>query len=289
MELSFELMGSRALLIVEGDGIEEKFFSSIKEKFSILMEIVPYHGNISMLYDDMFKHDFNANIVDLLKSRESDPAKLEILNHSYTDIFVVLDFDPQHSIRQYDGESIDTALRRNVQRISRKAFEMSKRMSNSTDPCAGKLYINYPSMESFRDMDSFEDRGYVERFLAIINLVKKFGGQGYKALVGQRSVEKNPAKYSLEDCQMIMAGNVSKLSRIVDGVCRKMSYDEYMEKSAQDTILLKQCKFVNQYLVLGVINTSMFMVIDYKGRGFYDALPFCYFVTDAGSASLCRG
>ena len=267
-------MSSRALLIVEGSGIEEKFFSPIGEKFGIDMEIVPYCGNVSMLYDDMAKTGFYANIVDLLKSRETDPAKLAILNGRYTDIFVVLDFDPQHSIGQWPGESVDAALRRNVQRISHKAYEMAKRMDNSTDPCSGKLYINYPSMESFRDMDGFCDMGYGERFISLRDLTKKFGGKGYKAIVGQRRLEKNPARYSCDNYKSIMAANILKLSRVVDGVWRKMSYVEYLEKCDQVTVLLRQCGFINQTLNVGVINTSSFIVVDYKGRSLYETLPF---------------
>lgn len=265
-------MSSRALLIVEGSGIEEKFFSPIREKFGMDIEIVPYCGNVSMLYDDMAKNGFYADIVGLLKSRETDSDKLAILNGRYTDIFVVLDFDPQHSIEQLPGESEDAALRRNVQRISRKALEMAKRMDNSTDPTAGKLYINYPSMESFRDMDDFCDSGYGERFIPLKDLVKKFKGKGYKAIVGEKRMEKNPAHYSRENYMSIMMANVFKLSRIVDDRWCKMPYEEYQAKSNQLTVLLKQCKFVNQSLTLGVINTSSFLVVDYKGRAFYDTL-----------------
>ncbi len=279
-------MSSCALLIVEGSGIEEKFFSPIQEKFAIDMEFVPYCGNVSMLYDDMVKTGFYANIVELLKSRETEPSKLAILNGRYTDIFVVLDFDPQHSIEQLPGESVDAALRRNVQRISRKALEMAKRMNNSTDPCSGKLYINFPSMESFRDMDSFCDMEYSERFISLSDLVKTFGGKGYKAIVGKRNMEKNPAHYSFENYMSIMAANVLKLSRVVDGMWRKMSYAEYLDKSNQVTVLLRQCKFINQALNLGVINTSSFIVVDYKGRSLYEALPFAELCAASSSVAF---
>ena len=265
-------MASRALLIVEGSGIEEKFFSPIREKYGFDMEIVPYCGNVSMLFDDMAKNGFYANIVGLLKLRETEPEKLAILNGRYTDIFVVLDFDPQHGIEQKAGESKDEALRRNVQNVSVKAMEMAKRMDNSTDPTAGMLYINYPSMESFRDMDDFCDNGYGERFILLKDLVKSFGGDGYKAIVGRRKMQKNPAKYSLENYNSIVLSNVMKLNRILGGAWGKPSYDDFRRQSSQVDILLKQLEYVDQGLALGVLNTSVFLIVDYKGKLFYEGL-----------------
>lgn len=267
-------MSSRALLVVEGHGAEEKFFSPLKGKFNLNMEIVPYQGNISMLYDDMSQSDFYGNIPDLLKSRETDPVKLAILNSVFTDIYVVLDLDPQHSIKQGDGETQEQAIRRNFQRIARKAFAMASRMTNSTDPCLGQLYINYPSMESFRDMDNFFDIGYAERFISLPSLMKKFGGDGYKAIVGRRKMPKNPACYSADDYKRIVTSNVMKLSRIVDNEWREFCYADFRERSSQAGILLKQCKYVNQELSLGVLNTSSFLLIDYKGKPLYDSLFF---------------
>ncbi len=265
-------MSSRALLVVEGYGAEEKFFSPLKGKFNLNMEIVPYQGNISMLYDDMNKSGFYGNIPDLLKSRETDPAKLAILNSVFTDIYVVLDLDPQHSIKQGDGETQEQAIRRNFQRIARKAFAMASRMTNSTDPCLGQLYINYPSMESFRDMDSFFDVSYAERFISLPSLMKTFGADGYKAIVGRRKMPKNPACYSTDDYKSIVTSNVMKLSRIVCNEWRELCYADFREKSSQAGILLKQCKYVNQELLLGVLNTSSFLLIDYKGKPLYDSL-----------------
>lgn len=265
-------MSSRALLIVEGDGIEEKFFSPLKDKFGFDMEIVPYHGNISMLYDDMAKSGFYGNITDLLKARETNAGKLAILNGSFTDIYVVLDLDPQHSIRQLDWETRNQAMRRNFQRIARKAFEMAGRMTNSTDPCLGQLYVNYPSMESFRDMDCFADTSYAERFVSLPDLMKTFGGEGYKAIVGKRKMPKNPAGYSLDDYKSIAVSNVMKLNRIVNAEWSMPSYVDFRRFSAQTGILLKQSKYVNQELTIGVLNTSVFLMIDYKGKSLYDSL-----------------
>ena len=265
-------MGSRALLVVEGDGVEAKFFSQLKKRFGFGLEIVPYRGNISMLYDDMVGSGMYGNIIDLLKARETDAGKRKLLDGTFTDIYVVLDLDPQHSIEQHPGETREKAMRRNFQRIARKALAMARSMTNSTDPCQGQLYLNYPSMESFRDMDSFGDAGYAGRFVSLFCLMKKFGGEGYKAIVGKRKMKKNPASYSFEDYKSIAASNVKKLNRIVNGEWKKPDYGEYRRDSVQARVLLQQCKFVNQELALGVLNTSVFLMIDYLGKPFYDGL-----------------
>lgn len=269
-------MSSRALLIVEGSGIEGKVFTALKTKFNIGMELVTYEGNVSMLYDDMEKHGFYADIVGLLKSRERDPKKLATLQGTYTDIFIVLDLDPHQYVYVRDGVSQERALRSSAQTVARKAYEMARRMNNSTDPCSGQLYLNYPSMESIRDLDSFCDKSYVERFVSLWDLVKAkpFCGKGYKALVGQRSVEKNPAKYSCNNFEAIICLNILKMFRIMADVSEYKSYQEFRKNTDQTGILLKQCKFINQELSLAVLNTSIFFLIDYKGRAFYTNLPF---------------
>ena len=66
--------------------------------------------------------------------------------------------------------------------------------------------------------------------------------------------------------------NALKLKKIVDGVWLLLPYDEFREKSKQEVVVLKQRESVMFNLNLWVLNTSLFFLIDYKGRTYYESL-----------------
>lgn len=266
-------MSSKALLIVEGESREDILFKKMRDAFSLGIEIVPFRGNISMLYDEMKKLDFVGNIQDILRGRiGSDDHQREILDDTYTDIYLVFDFDPQHSIKCHDGEGEDDAIRRNVSRVWQKAMDMAKVMSDSTDPVKGKLYINFPGVESYRDADDFFDDGYAVKSVLIRDLCKHFGGVGYKCIAGRSALAntKNLSDYMTDDFSMLAMMNVFKLRYMATGEWMSMTYDDYQKASGQANILMLQRKLIDARMSVWVLNTSLFFIFDYKGRSFYE-------------------
>ena len=272
-------MSSKALLIVEGEGREDVLFKKMRDVFSLGIEIVPFCGNVSMLYDEMKKLDFVGNIQDILKGRidPEDPqkdAKVKILEDTYTDIYFVFDFDPQHSIKCLDGESLDDAMRRNASRVWQKAMAMAKVMDDSTDPMKGKLYLNFPGIESYRDADDFFDAGYATKSVLIKNLCKYFGGVGYKCIAGSAALanKKRLSDYTSDDFSNLAMMNVFKLRYMSENAWGSMSYDDYRNASEQSNVLDLQQKLMISSLSVWVLNTSLFFVFDYKGRAFYETV-----------------
>ena len=45
--------------------------------------------------------------------------------------------------------------------------EMAEYFTNKTDPSVGRLYINYPMMESFRYCNCFDDRDFLDAKIKI--------------------------------------------------------------------------------------------------------------------------
>lgn len=271
-------MSSKALFIVEGER-EVDFFTTLAHALDLDMEIVPFRGNISMLYDEMVKLNFMADVKKILLSKRNpkdpkDAGDIAKLNDAYTDIVLVFDFDPQHNIRRLSGETVDAALRRNAAAVYKKTLKMAQDLNNSTDPTRGKLYINYPSIESFRDANDFFDDQYATRKVKLLDLCKKLGGDGYKAISARAAlVNKKKLKAYVEpDFTNLAKMNAFKLRLITDRQWAVFTYGEFRTHSEQDAILKRQKAEIDSALCLWVLNTSLFFVFDYLGRPCYDSV-----------------
>lgn len=266
-------MSGKALFVVEGDDLEPRFFNRLKEVFGISMEIVPFRGNVAMLYNLMCQYSFSANIQDLLKQEETDPARLVVLNDRYTDFYLIFDCDPQHGLRRFPGETEEDAMRRNATKVLSKARMMAQHMQDSTSPWEGKLYINFPEMESFRDADGFSDKAYLRRFVDLLDLAKVFHRPGYKALSGRRSLaRRNIGSFSKGEIGWLTYMNVRKLFSVSRQPLKARTYGDYQKLSEQALIVDWQMQFVQSRLRLWVLNTSLYFLVDYYGESFYHRL-----------------
>lgn len=272
-------MSSKALFIVEGKR-EDHFFTTLAHALGLGIEIVQFRGNISMLYDEMVKLGFMADVTKILLSKRDpkdpkDADDIEKLKAAYTDIVLVFDFDPQHNIRQLSGETVDAALRRNAAAVYSKALRMAQDLNNSTDPTRGKLYINYPSIESFRDANDFFDDQYATRKVQLLDLCKELGGAGYKKISARTDWAKknnDPKDYEKLDFANLAKMNAFKLRLITDGQWAAFTYGEFRTHSEQDAILKRQKDEMDSALCLWVLNTSLFFVFDYLGQPYYDSV-----------------
>ena len=70
----------------------------------------------------------------------------------------------------------------------------------------GKLYINYPMVESFKHLKSIPDRDYIDRIVSL-DTVKK--GK-YKELVGKEAALKDIRKYDQRICNQVIIHNIIK-------------------------------------------------------------------------------
>lgn len=271
-------MSSKALLIVEGKGREDVFFKTLSKAFGFDIEIVPFCGNVSMLYDEMAKDNFMSDIKSILLSKLQpwDAANIAKLKDSYSDIILVFDFDPQHSIKQLPGETPEDAVRRNVERIYAKAKKMAEDLNNSTDSTRGQLYINYPSIESFRDADDFFDPQYETKDVGLVELCKKLGGSGYKAISARGALtnKKRLTAFEASDFESLAKMNAYKLRKIVEGVWSAFTYDKFREESRQNIVLDRQKSVIDASLRLSILNTSLYFIFDYKGRSAYESICF---------------
>lgn len=166
---------NRTLLIVEGNHEKDELFWLIFKCFPeihISMDDVWIYGtNIYMLYEDIVKEygsDWaeNEDDIDLpfIISKKKQYKKLRYKIH-FTNIIMVFDY-----------ERHDTGF------SEKKIVAMQNYFMDASD--MGRLYINYPMIESYQHLRALPDMDYAER--KIPTTVQP--GKEYKALVKKETV-----------------------------------------------------------------------------------------------------
>lgn len=161
------------LLIVEGKHEKNKLFGLLFRCFpemKISMDDIWVYGtNIYMLYDDIVKEygeEWEEDDVDLpfVISKKQGIVPLRY-KEDFTNIILVFDYE-----------------RHDTNFAEDKIVQMQKCFMDSTD--MGKLYINYPMIESYQHLCSLPDEDYEERKIS----VSLQPGKKYKSLVREDSV-----------------------------------------------------------------------------------------------------
>ena len=193
----------RILFIVEGERTEPLFVHRMFEAFGFgdTHDVVSVRTNVHELLVKL-KRDYGDDIesVDLqaaLGEYLPDERSRLVLEGSFTDIFLLFDFDPQDN-------RLDIDTLRTFQRT----------YSDSTD--LGQLYINYPSIEAYRDFDSFDDRDFLDTAVPLADISH---GHMYKTLVGSRQNGlDNLTRVTGPQFAAIAAMHASKVQHLVGNV-----------------------------------------------------------------------
>ena len=139
------------LIIIEGEKTEKQIFVNIEKIFFnyderkradvIPIVLLPAKQNIYMLWEKL-KDDEYLDVIELLREQDDEAAKiLELYERdNIAETYLFFDYDSQH-LNKADKEKYYQAIP-----------DMLQIFSDETD--LGKLYINYPMVESLRDMDN---------------------------------------------------------------------------------------------------------------------------------------
>lgn len=243
------------LAIVEGERKEPFLLNKLFEVYhkDENLHVYSYCTNIYALYDYL-KNEYQINFgeaqddfdfLQILKEREPDQEKKKIFDISYTDILLVFDFDPQ------DKRFSKTPL-----------LEMMDFFNNSTE--CGRLYFNYPMVESCIDIQSFTDDSYLKSVVNISELNR------YKDIAQNRSCCPDMRRYGKNEFSRIIDLNLRKTAYILaspDYV--KMTDDSY---NALRKVLSLQINLLNRKSYFYILNTCLFFMYDYLGPKMIDWL-----------------
>ena len=241
-------MGEQRILFVS-EGLEDEpafLHKLMKEAYPALhYRIYSYKTTIHTLAARLEEEypDFDSGDVDIqfvLREMENDVNQRTLLSSHFSDVILAFDFDPHHDHPRFDF----------VQRML--AF-----YTDSTD--MGKLYINYPMMQSFKHFISFPDPGYRYRCAS---------PYGYKELVGRESRFSDLTKYSYETFVRIAVQNVKKLHLILHGSYALPPKEAYLEIDWMSVYGIELEMFDEQGIT-HVLNTLCFFLLDYNTSNFF--------------------
>lgn len=221
----------KILLLVEGEKIEpellEHFYGLYEYKN---IKIVAYKTNLYAFYHRLLKDYSNSEgnieyeFIDLplfLNDYLGLEGAEKIDRADFQDILLIFDYDPQ-----------DPSYTRD------KLTELLTNFSNSTD--IGKLYINYPMVESYKDISSLDDDSFLSSSVDLHEIQRGSNGKNmYKGLVNSRtcvptisSIDKNIGKKIIDlqnrKLELIVSdthGMEKKYIKLCEVVCNKLEQE----------------------------------------------------------------
>ena len=240
----YEFRCYRPLVLVEGARTDARLIQHLIQIYSIdsKYQIVSYNTNIYTLYNAMFSEGDPASmdILQILKEREKNPQQKKLFEDKYSDILLIFDFDPQDPLYS-----------------EKKIIEMMKYFVESSE--MGKLYINYPMIESFYHMKSIPDGDYLNRYA----LFSELKAGTYKQRVNSESRDHNYTKFACtrDECNTVILENMEKAWYIIEKR-RSQKYD--LPDSLE--VLTAQIRKLNDMSLVYVLCTCVFFIVDYNPK-----------------------
>ena len=257
---------AKALFIVEGEDREKTvvshLMSSLGELANLNIHIISVSANIHMLYQKVKENDFFLNITDAicgLETTTDEDKRILTEEGPFAYRYLVFDLDLQH---------YDLSRKENIRKGLDEVEEMLLYFQDETDESGGKLYINYPMIESYRDCKSPFEEEYANKAIEIEKCVD------YKRIVGERGNNRNIGSYSHEDFTDLICLNLYKLHWITKGNWSKMNYQYYTDIVKTNLLFNREKLSIINNGMIKVINTLMLFPVDYRGNthGYYTNL-----------------
>ena len=237
---------SRILVIVEGAKTDFRLMEHLLHIYGIdnKHEVISYNTNIYTLYQKMFADEdpSSIDILQLLKEKERDPAKREILEARYSDIILIFDLDPQDP--QFSGDKI---------------LEMMGFFTESSD--MGKLYVNYPMVEAFYHMKSIPDQNYNDYTVSLSELSQRT----YKQRVNLENRNHDYSKFAIsrEECNIVIRQNIDKAWNISE--VETLHIEEYSLPELVEVLRMQLSKLEVERAI-SVLCTCVFYIVDYNPK-----------------------
>ncbi|MCL2527492.1 MAG: hypothetical protein FWE42_03655 [Defluviitaleaceae bacterium] len=229
------------LIIVEGSKTEVTLLNRLIEVYNLSskFEITSYGTHIYALYHSMFrgKDPSDLDIRTHLRSREDNEVKKALLEKKFTDIFLIFDLDPHDS--QYSPQIIR---------------EMMAFFNESTE--MGKLYINYPMIESFYHMKCIPDADFNTYS---INMDKLSPKNQYKEIINQICPDPRKFAASRQECTTVINQNIEKAHH------RKGHTSEEQIPEAANILEAQLNKLHNENSI-AVLCTCAFYIAEYSSK-----------------------
>ena len=237
------------LLIVEGEECEKSFFNQfakLSNKNDNIL-IVPFCNDIYELYKEIKDLEYTTTKNVLLSHHTLNLENRKLLTETkFVYTYLVFDLDLQNSPEcQYDEEL-------------KKVKEMLELFDDETGDY-GKLFINYPMMESYRHF-------YLSDTNSLRNKEVKASKKAmteYCSVVNDEGTTKNVANYKLSDFVAVAKAHLCQANLLMNGVYKKPDRNCYEELIEIKNINQKQSNLIINEKRMFVLNTSTFIYVEY--------------------------
>lgn len=237
---------AKVLVITEGKKTEPKLYRKAFETFPLFSkyEIYSYAANAYDLYgylEPYWKEGLldASDFLQVLIEHEQSETKKKVLEQKFSDIFLIFDFDPHD--HRYDFNKL------------RKLLDY---FNESTD--MGKLYINYPMVESYKHFLSLEDETYMDRIVRFEDLTS------YKHIVAKESGIGLVGDFTRDTFRMIVDKNLSKLNYLCTSEKDIPNVDEI--DSLLDCVAKKQNSYITNDRYCYVLNTGLLFLPQFSSK-----------------------
>lgn len=240
------------LFIVEGEVDEPTVIHRLFKVCNLGdYRIYSYRTNVHNLakylieeYPTFEQEDIDIRLV--LRSHEKDEDKKQLLSGKYTDIYMVFDFEPQQDVPR---------------------FKMIRRMLNffQTSSEEGKLFINYPMMQSYRHINKMPDPCFESLKVTHSEYSK------YKEIVSKYGFYNDINSYTYPIFMSLVGHHLKKLNYILNGTYAMPTLKEYQNIDYLK-IFDKQKDFNENENWIYVLNTTLFILIDYNPTLYFNQI-----------------
>lgn len=242
---------SNILFLFEGAVRENQYYKVIEKSLNGRLKsnvnFYSYKTNIHILYEEI-KKDGSLDILNLVKEKArklNDKKGLDMLEkNKFGEIYLIFDLDPQDN--RYDYKKIQ---------------EMLELFDNETEH--GKLYINYPMVESFKHFKTIPDSAYNDYKVEMSKC------NTYKKDVAKITCVDDYRKINEEQYFTILRQNLEKASLYINNA-KKCDFELYRNTITQKNIFNFQNIEIRKNNLVYVLNTFCMWPLDYFSKEFFD-------------------
>ena len=237
-------MSKRILFITEGRNDEPRLMRRICELYEGFTDhsFVSYNTSLYELMRAIYVKDRtpkDCDLLGILKESRTTSNK-SVLEYSYTDIYMLFDLDPHYHLYSEWKDKLP---------------EMLEWFSESS--LYGKLFINYPMMQSYQHIEDIDSNSFKNTYVEIDN----FDGQDYKKMVKKTCDPrlKAPAHIKKKDMNRLLELNIMKVNQLHNRVW--MVPDDLKDALNDCRILTEESSLMMNEGKMSVINTSVFCIL----------------------------
>ena len=252
-------MSKNVLFITEGEH-DSHFLEKLLNKFrdGREYEVFVYKTSIHQLLERLeeeYGMDDDIEFMTFLKGCKTNKESQDVLDRKFTDIFLVFDMDPHHTL--YDPKRL------------RRAIEL---FDDST--VNGKLYLNYPMLESYKHIPDPNTMDYLDLKVTLEEIKSNYKGRA--ANEGSKSLM-HVAKIDEDLMKRIVILNLMKSNMMVSGKRELPDSDAYASITGSAVLEIQEGSLREKGWIY-VLNTSVFIVVDYSPKSMLGMLRNDYIV-----------